>query len=104
MLFTLAFSEWFTEARGRDGRSLRNLASLLGVSHTTVSKWEHGRMVPSDDHLRRIADLFGVEFESIRLRAVIQDGRLDVTGVPDADVQSLIEQRDAARDRASGPE
>jgi transcriptional regulator with XRE-family HTH domain len=97
MLFTLAFAAWLKEERGRSGRSLRDLGKQLGVSHTTVSKWEKGQLVPGEDHLRLIAEAYDADFTKVRLRAIVQEGRLDVTGLSEEDVAVLIRCRDAAR-------
>ncbi|MFO7952723.1 MAG: XRE family transcriptional regulator [Bacillota bacterium] len=50
-------------ARRANGLSLRDLADLVGVSHTAIAKYEHGRDTPNSDLLLRIAKQLGVKIE-----------------------------------------
>lgn len=43
------------------------LGELVGVSHVTVSKWEHGKGVPRARHVRKLAEVFGVPPQDIAL-------------------------------------
>lgn len=44
--------------RERAGLSQEQVAGLVGVSHVTISHWEHGRRRPRDVHLRLLARLY----------------------------------------------
>lgn len=68
------------QVRTRTGFSLRNLATLLGVSHSTIGHWEAGRRVPNALMLARFATLTGVDlnwlFFGNRHQAHDQDGMM----------------------------
>ena len=50
----LAWHVGLRELRERSGRSLRELADLVGVSHATVLRWELGVTFPRLDELERL--------------------------------------------------
>jgi transcriptional regulator with XRE-family HTH domain len=43
------------------------LAALVGVRPESIHKWEHGRAVPYDRNIRRLAEVFGVDPHDIEL-------------------------------------
>lgn len=45
--------------------SQRELASLLGVQHVAVSKWENGSMYPTADRIPKIADTLGCSIDAL---------------------------------------
>lgn len=49
------------QVRTKTGLSLRNLAILLEVSHSTIGHWEVGRRVPNALMLAKFATLTGVD-------------------------------------------
>ncbi|PPT81091.1 transcriptional regulator [Xanthomonas theicola] len=49
------------QARRNAGFTLRELAALLGVAHSTLGHWENNRSVPNARHLLKIAELTGVD-------------------------------------------
>lgn len=49
--------------RRRSGVSQLRLANILGISTTSVVKWETGLCLPSLENAVRLADLFGIEVE-----------------------------------------
>lgn len=53
-----ALADRLTELRGRMSRPA--LAKLLGVSESSVIKYESGQRVPSDPVKMKYAELFGV--------------------------------------------
>lgn len=48
-----------------DGQGMRAMAEYLEVSAATVSRWETGRMSPSDDHKVEIAEYLEVDVRAI---------------------------------------
>lgn len=42
------------------GMTQKELADKLGVTITTVSRWEKGEYVPSPRCIKKLADMFGV--------------------------------------------
>ncbi|NHM27964.1 helix-turn-helix transcriptional regulator [Desulfofundulus sp. TPOSR] len=57
------FSERLKEARKKKNLLQKELATLLGVSRTTVTSWENGTRVPEFETLRRIADVLEVSVD-----------------------------------------
>ena len=55
-----AFCERFKELRKEAKMSTIQLAKLLKVSNSTITRWENGNIVPSIDHLYNISVLFKV--------------------------------------------
>jgi DNA-binding XRE family transcriptional regulator len=55
----LSFGAYLRQLRERAGFSRREVAKALGVDPHTVYRWEHDRSVPSVEHLRAKAALFG---------------------------------------------
>ena len=53
------------ELRKRKGLTQEELAEVLFVSRTAVSKWETGRGYPNIDTLKAIADFFGVTIDEL---------------------------------------
>lgn len=54
------FCKRLKELREQSGMSLSTLGAKLGVNHSTIVRWESGKMLPSIEHLYNIAVLFGV--------------------------------------------
>lgn len=61
----MEFHETLKELRHRRGLTQEELAALLFVSRTAVSKWESGRGYPGIDSLRAIARLFSVSLDDL---------------------------------------
>lgn len=40
-------------------------AKLLGVSLSTLSKWERGKSFPSVKHIPKITEVYGIEYDDI---------------------------------------
>ena len=53
------------ELRIRAEMQQKELASLAGVSHATVSDWETGKKNPSGARLKRLSEIFGVDHATI---------------------------------------
>jgi len=53
-------SERLKEARKRKGLSQEKLAELVGVTRSTVAKWEIGDRAPKGDHLIKLSEVLGV--------------------------------------------
>ncbi len=51
--------------REKKGLSQKNLANLIPISQSTLSRWEKGVAVPSIQHLNRICDVLEVPIENI---------------------------------------
>lgn len=61
----MEFNEKIQELRRQRGLTQEELASLLFVSRTAVSKWESGRGYPSIDSLREIAKFFNISLDEL---------------------------------------
>lgn len=47
-------------ARVNAGKTQKAVADEIGVSNTTIVKWEKGSVIPRADALRRLCALYGV--------------------------------------------
>ena len=61
----MEFNEKLQELRKRKGLTQEELAEILFVSRTAVSKWESGRGYPNIDSLKAIATFFGVTIDEL---------------------------------------
>lgn len=48
-----------SEARIRMGKSLEDVGNSLGCNKGTVCKWETGKLVPSEERIYAMVELFG---------------------------------------------
>lgn len=51
--------------RDREGWSQEQLAEKIGVSRSTVAKWESGKGIPKIENLVVLCDIFQVSIDSI---------------------------------------
>lgn len=61
----MEFNEKLQELRKSKGLTQEELAEVLFVSRTAVSKWESGRGYPNIDSLKAIADYFAVTIDEL---------------------------------------
>lgn len=61
----MEFNEKLQELRKQKGLTQEELAELLFVSRTAISKWESGRGYPSIDSLKSISRFFGVTIDEL---------------------------------------
>lgn len=61
----MEFNEKIQELRKRKGFTQEELAEVLFVSRTAISKWESGRGYPNIDSLKSIAKFFGVTIDEL---------------------------------------
>ena len=61
----MEFNEKLQELRKQKGLTQEELAEVLFVSRTAVSKWESGRGYPNIDSLKTIAKFFGVTIDEL---------------------------------------
>lgn len=61
----MEFSEKLQELRKQKGLTQEELAELLYVSRTAVSKWESGRGYPNIDSLKAISKYFSVSLDEL---------------------------------------
>lgn len=59
----MGFGERLRELRLKRGLTQEALAKRLGFVKSTISQWESGNRVPSEDVLRQIAEIFGVSVD-----------------------------------------
>lgn len=55
------------------GMTQKQLASIIGVSHQAVSKWESGASLPDIDSLQALAQLFGMTVDQLINQQVEED-------------------------------
>ena len=61
----MEFNEKLKELRSSRGLTQEELAEVLFVSRTAISKWESGRGYPGIDSLREISDFFSVTIDEL---------------------------------------
>ena len=61
----MEFNEKLQELRKKKGLTQEELAEVLYVSRTAISKWESGRGYPSIDSLKAIARFFGLTVDEL---------------------------------------
>ncbi len=61
----MEFNEKLQELRKQKGLTQEELAELLYVSRTAISKWESGRGYPNIDSLKAIAKFFSVSLDDL---------------------------------------
>lgn len=61
----MEFSEKLQELRKQKGLTQEELAKLLYVSRTAISKWESGRGYPNIDSLKAISKFFSVSLDEL---------------------------------------
>ncbi|MBO5273452.1 MAG: helix-turn-helix transcriptional regulator [Clostridia bacterium] len=61
----MEFNEKIQELRKNKGLTQEELAEILFVSRTAISKWESGRGYPNIESLKAIAQLFGVPIDEL---------------------------------------
>lgn len=64
-MVTIEFSEKLQKLRKQKNLTQEELADLLFVSRTAISKWESGRGYPSIDSLKTISAFFGVTIDEL---------------------------------------
>lgn len=76
----MEFNKKLQELRKRKGLTQEELAEVLYVSRTAISKWESGRGYPGIDSLKRISEYFSVSLDELLsseelLTAAQEEGR-----------------------------
>ena len=61
----MEFHEKITELRKSRGLTQEELAKIIYVSRTAISKWESGRGYPNIDSLRELASFFSVSIDDL---------------------------------------
>lgn len=80
--------------RKKHGYKQKEIAAMLGVKNSAVSKWECGRTLPDADVLIFLADLYGVSVDYVLGRAG-DDMLFDDARVPKSEVQALFDRLNA---------
>lgn len=88
-----AFAAALREIRRRAGLSQEDLARMVGVERTTVTKWESGHNEPALPVFAKIADVLGVPADELLGRSVSQTGKRPVdVRATDAELRRLEER------------
>lgn len=90
-LFMLTENNRFRETRKAKGYTQNQIAEILGIKNSAVSKWECGRTVPDSEMLTFLADLYGVSIDYL-LGRTSQQNLFDDARVPKTEVQTLYDK------------
>jgi Helix-turn-helix. len=63
------FGKTFRKLREENGYSIKKLARSLQVNYTYLSKIENNRSIPSDEFIDKIAEVFNVDADKLKLQA-----------------------------------
>ncbi len=69
------FGQWLRRCLVRMDLNITGLAHLLGVSQPAVSDWINAKSIPSDENLRRLAEILNVPIRTLYVTL----GRLPAT-------------------------
>ncbi len=81
--------------RKKHGYKQDEIADMLGVKNSAVSKWECGRTMPDAEALVFLADLYGVSVDHILGRTEEDDRLFDDARVPKSEVQEIFDKLNA---------
>lgn len=82
----------FFIARKKCNLTQSQVAALLGIKDTAISKWECGRTLPDGRTLKRVADLYGVSSDYLLGLSSQEPAIFDDARVPKTRVQELFDQ------------
>lgn len=63
------FGKTFRKLREENGFSIKKLAGSLQVNYTYLSKIENSKSIPSDEFINKIAEIFNVDAEELKVQA-----------------------------------
>jgi len=55
----------FERKRLAAGKSIRDMAELMGVTYQTICQWEHGLTTPRAAQFPKLAEIFGISSEEV---------------------------------------
>lgn len=63
------FGKTFRKLREDNGYSIKKLAGSLQVNYTYLSKIENNKSIPSDEFIDKIAEIFKVDADELKVQA-----------------------------------
>ena len=81
----------FSKTRKAKGYTQSQIAEMLGIKNSAVSKWECGRTLPDSEILAFLGDLYGVSVDYLLVRTNEQN-LFDDARVPKTEVQTLYDK------------
>lgn len=63
------FGKTFRKLREDKGYSIKKLADSLQVNYTYLSKIENNKSIPSDEFINKIAEIFSVDADELKVQA-----------------------------------
>jgi len=82
------FGKWLSDQMSREELNLVGLGELVGVSHVTIHKWMHGKAIPRDVNVRRLA--LALRVDPVDVYRALTGSMSDSRKWPE-DVHSLVE-------------
>ena len=69
-----SFSKQLKEARKRKNLTQEELSKRLGISRTTVTRWEKGDILPDYANVRRLSDILEFDFLAVSVNGCEKEG------------------------------
>ena len=83
-----------SEMRHIKGYSQKQLADLMGVGRSTISEWEHGKYLPSQENIEKLGEILEIDPSVLDtlLKAKYHARQLKLLGCSVEDYEFLYEQ------------
>ena len=94
------FAEWLDVNMANRHMSGRDVAEIVGVHDSAVSRWRSGKGTPTMEYLTGLAELFGVDPLRLAVRAGLVSQQ--VAGVEPVDMPQPVAQREEVRKSIKG--
>ncbi len=71
----MSFQKNLVQLRAREGMTQEELAEIMGVSRSTIAKWEGGSGIPRIDNVIRLSRLFQVTIDELLQGQIREEGK-----------------------------
>lgn len=68
----MTLAEFLKKIRQQKGWGLRVVASMLEIDQSTLSKYENGHRLPTNEHIERFAKIYGMDEKELKKLFLIE--------------------------------